>query len=47
MEEGESFPIEENDIINKEYYEGVKHMVNCLICLINARNFFVLNVLSV
>ena len=33
MEEGESFPIEENDIINKEYYEGIKHMVNCLICL--------------
>ena len=25
--------IEDKNIINKEYYEGIKHMVNCLICL--------------
>ena len=23
----------ENNIINKEYYDGIKSMVNCLICL--------------
>jgi len=32
MVEEESL-IEENDIINKEYYNGVKNMINCSICL--------------
>ena len=27
------FIINETDIINKEYYEGVKDIINCLICL--------------
>jgi len=31
MEEGELF--KEVDIVNKEYYEGIKSMVNCSICL--------------
>ena len=32
MEEEESL-FEENDIINKEYYNGIKEMINCSICL--------------
>ena len=32
MEEEESL-FEENDIINKEYYNGIKNMINCSICL--------------
>ena len=33
QEEKEELLFEENDIINKEYYNGVKEMINCTICL--------------
>ena len=53
MEEEEEELFNENDIENKEYYKGIKSMVNCSICLYiiedpvqcnKCQHFFVQNV---